>query len=114
MKIAFDVSERKYLYGLLKMFAHGEKDNRMKMFWAHLASRLEPNQHVAHLNRKEVELVLEILTKAVDTLNGSAKDKVGDDVEKRLRLSVVDQVLAGAREKLNKKLTENPTEGSES
>ncbi len=112
MKIQLDLEERKYIYALLKLFASKEETREAKMFWAELASRLGPRQTTAHLRRKEVSLILDIVSKAVDTINGPVRAAAAD-LGQSIRADALDKVLAGAKDKLAKKLAETQTEGEE-
>ena len=112
MKIELDLESRKYIYALLKLFAHKETEQQAKMFWAELASRLGPRQTHAYLRRKEVSLILDIVGNAVDTINGPVRDKAAD-LGQQLRADALNKVLAGAKSKLEAKLLENPIEGEE-
>lgn len=112
MKIELDLEQRKYIYALLKLFAHKETEQQSKMFWAELASKLGPRQTHAHLRRKDLVLILDIISKAVDTINGPVRAKAAD-LGQQLRADALDKVLAGAKSKLESKLAENQIEGEE-
>lgn len=109
MKIELDLESRKYIYGMLKLFAHTEKDIKAKSFWAELAGRLGPNQTTAHLRRKEVELIIDIVSKAVDTVNETIKGRA-TDAGQQLRADALEKILAKAKSKLTEKLILNPEE----
>jgi hypothetical protein len=109
MKIAFSIQERRYLYGLMKLFAHRETTDTGKIFWADLANRLGPNQLEAHLRRKEVQLLLDIVETAVHTIDGPVKARA-KDIGQEMRADILEKVLAGAKSKLAEKLADNPIE----
>lgn len=103
MKIELDLESRRYIYAVLKMLAHAEVVEPTKLFWAELANRLGPNQTVAHLRRKEVELILDIVGKAVDTINGPIKSKAADTGQ-QLRAEAVNIIMTKVKAKLEEKL----------
>lgn len=105
MKLELSAIERKYLYALCRLFAYSEKERQAKEFWVDLGNRLGPNQLVAHLRKKEVEHLLDIITKAVHTISVTTEREL--ELGQGLRADVLLKVLAGARSKLENKLANN-------
>jgi hypothetical protein len=106
MKIQLSLAERRYIYALLKLFAHNEPTQTGKMFWASLAKKLQPNQATAHLREKEMRLLLDIVEKAVHTIRRAVTKDIGQEA----RADILEKIMAGLKAKLETKLNDAGTE----
>lgn len=105
MKVELDLMERRYLYGLFRLFAVTEQatDPVKARFWVDMMERMGPNQAFAKFRRKEVELLIELLSEALR----KAQERITPEaIEKGLhyRAEALEKVLSGAKTKLEAKL----------
>jgi hypothetical protein len=110
MKIKLDVIERRAICGLMKLFALKEENQQAKIFWWDMAQRFLPNQLEGQFRRKEIEILLDLLTKAVETTTKSMRH-MPLNCEQLIRADAVEKILSRIKEKLETKLKGESQDG---
>lgn len=103
MKISLSLDERKYLGALIKILAvNTATQPGATAFWRSIYEQLAPNRPTADLRRKEIESMLAICQKGVQTL----KNMRTHDEAASLRVDHLGEVLAAVTSKIEAKLKE--------
>lgn len=103
MKINLTLEERKYLGALIKILAINTKDQPGALaFWRSIYEQLAPNRPTADLRQKEVESLLAICQKGLQSM----KDLRTQDEAGAIRVAALEEVLLRVEAKISARIKE--------